>query len=359
VTAATAYRVKFAAALTDSGFDEFPLAGVTLETRLGAAGALTGQIPIARGDTTTGARIAAIQASGASAVYVYRGGVPWWAGLLWSKTPATDGDGKPSVAIGAATFESYLDRVQLATDLAAMTGADQLTIARSLIDHMQADPAADMGIAYDATVVSGVTRDRVPYQAASRPSYLKMLSDLASLDGGFEFTIQVLTDPTTAARTRMLRMGYPTLNTGVTHRISSPGAILSYSWPEDGSRAATSLMATGSSVNSTVHTNAAALAAGYPRLDATTSYGSITDTSVLETHATADLALAAPPLVVPAVRVRLDATDLTPQSLGDSIRLSITDELFPSGITATYRLVGMTISPPERGRPETCDLILN
>lgn len=357
----TAWRVKFADLLTDAPLDEFPLtlSGNGLETRLGAAGGMSGQIPIARGDKDAGKRIAAIQASGASALYVYRNGVPWWGGPLWSKVSASDGTGKPTVGISGATFESYLDRVQLATDLAALTSTDQLLIARGLLDHMQADPYADLNITYDATLLSGVLRDRVAYQAASRPSYLKMLADLAALDQGFEFAIQVLTDPTTGARTRMLRLGYPTLNTGVTHRISRPGAILSYSWPEDGTRAATYLMATGNAVTSTIHTNAAALANGYPRLDATTSYGSITDPAVLETHATADLALAAPPVSVPAVRVRLDATDLTPQSLGDSVRITVKDELFPSGITATYRLVGMVVAPPERGRPESCDLILN
>jgi hypothetical protein len=355
----TSYRVRFADLLTDTLRDEFTLTGVAIETRLGAAGALSGYIPIARDDRVMGARIAAVRASGASAVYVYRNGVPWWGGVLWSKTPASDADGRPSVAVSAATFESYLDRVQLATNLPALTGVDQLAIARSFIDHMQADPYADLNIAYDSAAASGVTRDRVMYLAASRPSYLKMLTDLAALDSGFEFAIQALTDPTTGARTRMLRLGYPTLSTGITHRLSKPGSILSYSWPEDGTRAATSLMATGSSAQSTVHTNAAALAAGYPRLDATPSYGSILDPSVLEAHATADLALAAPPVIVPAVRVRLDATDLTAQSLGDSVRISIKDELFPDGVTATYRLVGMKISPPDRTSPETCDLILN
>lgn len=355
----TVYRIRFADLLTDASRDEFPFTGVTLESRVGAVGAMSGQIPIARGDTTTGARIAAIRASAASAVYVYRNGVPWWGGVLWTKTASSDDHGKPSVAINAATFESYLDRVQLGTDLPALTNTDQLAIARSFIDHMQADPNANLHLGYDSSVTSGVLRDRVLYLAASRPSYLKMLTDLAALDSGFEFTIQVLTDPTTGARARRLRLGYPTLSSGATHRISKPGAILSYTWPEDGTRAATYLMATGSSAQSTVHANATALTAGYPRLDVTTSYGTVTDVSTLEAHAKADLALAAPPVTVPAIRVRLDATDLTPQSLGDSIRISIKDELFPAGITATFRLVGMTVTPPERGKPETCDLILN
>lgn len=353
------YRIKFADILTDRNRDEFALEDVRCGVRIGAAGSLTGKIPIARSDKDFGRRIAAVHASGASAIYVYRNGVPWWPGLLWTKTLASDEEGHPSVDIGGGTFESYLDHVELGTDLAALTGVDQLAIARSLLDHMQADPYSDLNILYDPLQVSGVIRDRVPYQAASRPSYLKMLGDTASLDQGFEFTFDVIADPTTGARTRRMRLGYPTLSTGVTHKISKPGAIMSYSWPEDGPRAATYLMAQGSGATSTVHKNLAALAAGYPRLDASTSYTTITDATVLEAHATADLALAAAPVVVPAVRVRLDQTDLTPQSLGDSVRLRIVDELFPDGITATYRLVGMDIEPEQRGRPESCDLILN
>jgi len=363
VTGAYPYRIKFASLLTDGNLDEFPLTGVTAETRLGAAGGLSGQIPIARGDKTFGARIAALKGSGAEAVYVYRNGSPWWSGVLWTPTLACDETGKPAVSISAATIESYLDRVLLGTDLAALTNTDQLAIARSFIDHMQADANANIRLAYD-TATSGILRDRVMYQAASRPSYLKMLQDLAALDSGFEFTIQTLTDPTTGARTRKLRFGYPTLTSATVHRLSKPGAILAYSLPKDGTRGATYLMATGSSAQSTVHTDTAALAAGYPRLDATTSYGTITDATVLETHATADLALAKVPVIVPTLRVHLDATDITPSSLGDTVKVNILDELFgpplyPTGFVGTYRLVGMTVSPPERGRPETCDLILN
>jgi len=354
------WRVRFTDPFTDAVRDEFMLTGVSMGTQLGAAGTATAQIPIARGDNTTGARIAAaIRGSGATAMYIYRGGVLWWGGLVWTKNPGFDEQGRPGVTIGAGTFESYWDRVQLGTDLPALLAADQLTIARSFVDHLQADPYANMQITYDPLQMSGVVRDRVAYTAATRPTYLKMLTDLATLDSGFEFNIQVTADAVTGARTRQLVMGYPNLSTGLTHRLSKPGAIIDYSLPEDGGRAATYLMAQGNGVNSTIHTNAAALAAGYPRLDATTSYSSITDQASLETHATADLVQATPPVIVAALRVRLDGTDLTPQALGDSVRITIRDALYPSGITATYRLVGMTVSPQERGKGEICDLILN
>lgn len=353
------YRIKLADALSDAPREEFALTGVACDVHIGAAGALTGAIPIASGNYAAGRRINAIRASGATAVYVYRNGVPWWPGLLWTKDRSVDAKGRPTVQIGAGTFESYLARVQLGTDLPAMTGADQMDIARSFLTHMQADPRANMHITADATL-STIMRDRVMYQAAARPDYLRMLNDLAILDGGFEYLIQVLTDPTTGARTRNLRLGYPTITTAVVHRLSYPGAIVTYNFPEDGSRGATYLMATGSGAQSSIHTDAAALAAGYPRLDLTTSYSNITDASVLEAHAAADLALARVPVSVPSIVIRPDAApDITPAALGDYVHVAIQDELFPAGYAGTFRLVGMNISPPERGRPETAALILN
>lgn len=356
-----AYRIRFADTLTDANLDELDLTGVSLEARISAAGTMSGAIPLARGDRSVARRLAAIKSSGGSAVYVYRNGSLWWDGLLWTKSPASDETGKPSVALEAGTVESYLDRVKLLTDLPAMPGVDQLAIARSLVDHMQADPYANLGITYDASQVSGIIRDRVVYQAAARPAYGQMLGDLASLDQGFEYRISTITDPVTNARTRQLRLGYPMITSAVVHDLAKPGAILSYQFSEDGSRGGTYLVAQGGSVSSAVHTDAVALALGYPRLDATTSYSGITDVAVLNAHAASDLARARVPVLVPQVRIRLDgAPDISPAALGDTVRLTIeADEYFDEDTVLTYRLVGLTVTPPERGVPETADLILN
>lgn len=359
-----AYRIRIADTLTDGNIDEFAMSGVTCDTRISAAGALSATIPTGRGNASLGSRIAAIKAAGGSAVYVYRNGVPWWAGVLWTMDETSDANGKPGVQIACGTFESYLDRVQLGADLPAMIGADQMDIARSFLTDMQSDPYANMRIVADTTTSPAVTRDRVMYKAASRPSYLKMLADLASLDSGFEFAVQVTVDPTTGARTRRLRLGYPSLDTGTVHRIAKPGAITKYRIPRDGARSATYLMATGSGIVSTVHKDTAMLNAGYPRTDLTTSYGSVTDPAVLEAHATADLALARVPVSVPSIQIRPEAADITPMSIGDTVKVTIKDELFgpplyPVGFTGTYRLVGVSVTAPERGKPELMDLILN
>lgn len=354
------WRARFTNSLTDTAIDEFDLSSPSLETRLMAAGAASASIPIAKGDTRMGRRLAALRGSAANAVYLYRNGALWWGGLLWTPTRASDEAGNPSFTFQAATFESYLARCQLRADLAAMAGVDQFAIARSFIDHLQADPNANMQFTYDTTTSGAPVRDRTPYVAAAVPDYLKMLTETATVDNGFEFAFQVTADPTTGARTRKLRLGYPTLTTGTVHRLDRPGAILSYSLPEDGTRAATYAVAQGATTASTLHKDLATLASGYPRLDVTTSYTNVTDAAALEAHATADLAAARIPVIVAAIRIRLDAApDITPQSLGDTVKFAIEDENFPDGITLTNRIVGFTVTPPERGKPEHADLILN
>jgi hypothetical protein len=357
----TDYRVKFADTLTDVVRDEFPLTAPAFDVRISGAGELQGTVPIVRGDYSLGRRLQAIKSCGGSAVYVYRDGALWWDGLLWTIDRAKDGQGTPSMSISAGTAESYLDHTKLLTDLPPVLAADQLAIAGSFIDHLQADPYANLRITYDAGQTSGVIRDRVAYQAAARPTYGQMLGDLANLDNGFEYLIRTLTDPTTGARTRRMRLGYPVISSATVHTLTEPGgAILSYSFSQDGSRGATYLTAQGNSASSSAHTDLAALAAGYPRTDLTTNYPNITDTTVLEAHAAADLARARVPVLIPQVKIRLDgAPDITPDALGDYIRLNIVDEHFPDGIALTYRLVGMKVTPEQRGIPESADLVLN
>ena len=63
------------------------------------------------------------------------------------------------------------------------------------------------------------------------------------------------------------------------------------------------------------------------------------------------------PVQIPEVTVLLGG-NITPALLGSTVRLRIRDLWHPDTLDARYRVVGMTISPPERGRPETARLYL-
>ena len=62
-------------------------------------------------------------------------------------------------------------------------------------------------------------------------------------------------------------------------------------------------------------------------------------------------------VVIPAVTVRLD--DVVPPGLiGRTVRIRITDEWYPDGLDTRYRIIGVNVSPAERGRPDTAELYL-
>ena len=44
--------------------------------------------------------------------------------------------------------------------------------------------------------------------------------------------------------------------------------------------------------------------------------------------------------------------------MGRTVRIRITDQWYTEGLDVRYRIVGTSVSPPERGRPDTAELFL-
>jgi hypothetical protein len=99
------------------------------------------------------------------------------------------------------------------------------------------------------------------------------------------------------------------------------------------------------------------VAAGWPRLDGTSDYTTVERQGTLDAHARADWTAARTPVEIPEVEVLLGG-NVTPALLGATVRVRIRDLWHPTTLDARYRVVGMSISPPERGRPETAKLFL-
>jgi len=364
---APVYRYEVANLLTDKTFDELPLGAGTFDTRILNPGSFQLGSPLGVASAKLGRRLQQV-AAGATALYVYRNDVCWWGGPLWVVTAAGDSSGNATWTCSGSTFDSYLARVNWQAD-GTIASADTLAQARAILAAMQADPNANIGLVAD-TATSGVTGAAVTYLASSNSSYGKALTDLATQSPGFDYACSVTADPSTGVRTRRLRLGYPQLGSAAVHRLTRPGNILSYSLPSDATRGGTEWRAFGATANSnqagqsqpltsSVHVAAAALAAGWPRLDAGNSYQSVTDLPTLEAYAAADAAVGTTPVIVPAVDVRLDHTDITPDALGDDVTLTITDQLFPDGYTQTSRIVGIQVHTPDRSTAEYATLILN
>ncbi|MGW7491141.1 hypothetical protein [Streptomyces sp. NPDC054786] len=77
----------------------------------------------------------------------------------------------------------------------------------------------------------------------------------------------------------------------------------------------------------------------------------------LAEHARAEAALARLPRVIPEITVHLDP-QISPDPIGRYVRLRIRDGWFPDGLDVRHRVVGISVTPPERGKAESVKLTL-
>lgn len=214
--------------------------------------------------------------------------VPLWAGIV---QPRERGSAR-TAGLSATTVEGYLAR-RYTPDL-TVTG-DLSDIAAALAATVQPTvPCLDITAA-----PTGITATRTYYDSDDK-TVLANLGELMALDGGPEFTI----DPTWAND----RLGFR-LTVRIAPRIGSqatvPTAVFDYPGPvttytekasyEDG-RGATVVRANGAGEGDSRATSqtltSASVASGWPVYEYRWSPGSdITDTTTLDSHATAALAL--------------------------------------------------------------------
>ncbi|MEU3610904.1 hypothetical protein ABZ725_01125 [Streptomyces sp. NPDC006872] len=392
-TTTTPYRAIFCDLRTDDTIDILPLRDVTVDDYIGKPGSLSGTIPVPNAEVA--ARVRRIE-EGRTSVYLQRGNDLWWGGIIWTSTLQSDDRGVLTLGIQAATFESYAGRRRIRQDLTFTGTDDQLEVARRLWRHLQTGELVEVvddddgdgvpegrGEEGDVTTVVGgdigVTfgnesspaRRAVSYRDGDETVYLEAIDALAALENGFEHYIAVYRDPVTGIRVRRLRLGSPKITTGTTDLVMDrPGTILSYTFPRDATRGGTTARARGATDNTNQAVESRPLFAdadiavgenlikvGYPRIDLASDHNDIASIPVLRSLANAELAEGVGAVVIPEISVRLD--DLVPSALlGRTVRLRITDEWWTEGLDARYRIVGVKVSPAQRGRPDTAELYL-
>lgn len=360
----SAYRVLLTDLRSDRLLDTLPVQAVSLDDYIGKTGRLVGTVPIPNRSLADRARRAILP--GRTAVWVERGRDIWWGGILWTANVASDARGGLGVGIQCGGWESYLYRRQL-RDTFTADDVDQLDIARQLVDYAQTTPGGDIGITYDASVISGVVRDRT-YLRYDLPYIGDLLDDLAAVERGFEWRIGSSRDRD-GRRVKTLHLGHPIIRTGSTDIVlDHPGPILTYAWPTDATAKANSWQSRGASINSNQATGSypltspvlvddADIAAGWPRLDGSSDYSTVENQSTLDAHARADHTAAARPVAIPEITVRLGGT-VTPALLGATVRVRIRDLWHPDTLDARYRVIGVSLTPPARGQAETARLYL-
>jgi len=357
------YRLLLCDLRSDQLLDALPVQGVSLDDYIGKTGRLTGTVPIPNRALAERARRALVP--GRTGLWVERGREIWWGGILWTLNLASDDRGFLGAQLQAGGWESYLYR-RLLFDTLTATQVDQFDIVRELVDYVQITPGGDIGITYD-DAVSGVARDRT-FLRYDHASVGDLLDQLAATERGFEWRIASYRDGD-GRRVKRLQLGHPVIRTGAAEIVlDHPGPVLSYSWPTDATLKANGWQTRGASVNtnqaadsypltSPVLVDDADIEAGWPRLDGSSDYTTVEQQDTLDAHARADWTAALTPVQIPEVTVLLGG-NVTPALLGSTVRLRIRDLWHPTALDARYRVVGMTISPPERGRPETARLYL-
>ncbi|WP_370420323.1 hypothetical protein AB8O64_19715 [Streptomyces sp. QH1-20] len=360
------YRVLLCDLRTDQLLDVLPVQGVALDDWIGRSGAMSGTIPIP--NAALAARVRSAVQPGRTAVWVERGREIWWGGIVWTARVASSDRGYLSVAIQAGGWDTYLDhRIAYDTHKTPTGGADQFDIVRGLLDYCQRTPGGDIGIEY-GTETSGVVRDRT-YLRYDLPRIRDLITQLAATDRGFEWRIMSYRDPESGRRVKRLQLGAPVIHSGVSDIVlDHPGPVLAYGWPIDATVQATAWQSRGASTNSNQTADShplmsellvddAAIAAGSPRLDGSSDYSTVVEQATLDAHARADYTRARAPVTIPEITVRV-TEGITPALLGSAIRLRIRDLWWPTGLDQRYRIVGLSLSPPERGRAETARLYL-
>ncbi|MEU4892947.1 hypothetical protein AB0B12_17355 [Streptomyces sp. NPDC044780] len=356
----TRYRAVFTDLRTDQAIDVLPLREVEYDDYLGKPGSLTATVPVP--DARMARRVREL-VEGRTAVYLERGNEVCWGGIVWTLTPATDDRGLTTVGVQAATFDSYAGRRYIRANL-SFTTLDHLEIVRRLWDYMQGSEGGHIGVEYQPTAPTAVRT--VAYSDGDETLVEEAIGQLAAMEPGFEHRIAVYRDPVTGRRVKQLQLGSPAIRVGDQPvMLDLPGDVLSYSFPRDATRGGTTARARGGTpeggaggpVMSGEQVAEDLLAAGFPRLDTSSDHSNVTDKATLDAFARSELAALRGAVVIPSVRIRL-GPDTTPALLGTTVRLRIKDVWFAEGLDARYRVVGIKVTAPERGRPETADLYL-
>ncbi|OPC82999.1 hypothetical protein B4N89_20515 [Embleya scabrispora] len=357
------WRVELADLRTDRTLADVEATGVEFDRLIGRPGSLSCTLVIPDPVTADLVRPCEPQRT---AMYVYRGDRDiWWAGIMWRRTIERPRRGPHMVRLQAASFESYLYRqVPLFIgDSETFVDMDRFDVVRYLVNRVQAEPGGDLGITVDATLSGTLITVAWPWNNGT--SYGAAIDQIADVEGGFEYGIDTYHD-SSGDRVRHMRLGSPRLGrVEAEHELSDPGNLLTWTWDEDGTRGGTSFRCRGGGVPVGNETRPAShddgtvyepaqdyLDAGWPLVDVVRDYSDITDGATLRALARAEMSRSSGSVATPSVTVRLSETDVTPQHLGDTVRIRISDSWWTPALDISRRMIGFKVRPPERGQSD-------
>lgn len=314
-------------------------------------------IPQTRSDLTTG--------PGRVEIRVWRDGELWGRYWLTGARLQRGRDGKISIELRGSTLDAYWYSLIIQHTLDGQDD-EQISSARTFLSHGLDQADADLGIVFQPGS-SGVVR---PYLAKpeDNTSYGRSIEEFSKSENGFEY---FLAESVTEDGVRSTwRWASPKFNTGVKHVVTSTphgGNIAEYGVDIDALRGGTYWRARGGTLQLDPEEDGFALlsdpvitphrAAGWPRIDHIVDHPTQSlDPDELDDLAEYSADIAGGALWVRTVTIYLPRkTTLNMNSLGDELRMLITDVWHPSvdgaaGLDISERILEIRIRPPARGR---------
>lgn len=285
----------------------------------------------------------------------------------WRITKRTRGNNYGPIKLQGAEVVSYLDR--RLTVAANYAQVDQLTIARTMVRAAVAGGPGGVGaVALSVPIVtSGVLRDR-RYKVAEA-TVGQRLRELADVNGGFDYTIETQFGSIAGAQgvIRTMQLAYPLAGIVQPFMFEQAAAgrrggnIAAFAMDEDASALASQFWAIGAGEDADqvlgTASNLTLTAAGYPYMQGSGSWSSVSVQATIDGYARAGVDLAQIVEVPPTVTVLADGSPaLGDYQLGDRCAFNVeSSPQFPDGYVTAARILGWTLRPPTAG-PEVVDL---
>lgn len=334
------YRVLCASLLSNTISEELAVHDLEYSEVLNAPGAMSGWVSLDDAKVTR-----ATLDPGSTAIYIERGGLLVWGGILWTAVPDTN---KRELALGAEGFWSYFRR-RLIRVTQTFAAVDQLAIAQALIDYAQDAPGGDLGIVVGSET-SGMDRDRT-YLAADRKNLGAAVEELAAVEGGFDFQVAVAWDGSTPERTFALH--YPRRGSRIdglvwNHNIAG---VASITVDVDAKSMSNQIDTLGAGDGDTMLIASAAdtsLLARYPLMEDALAYRDVVIPETLQGHAAAQVGRRARPPELPKVTTLADTfPGLGSFQVGDEGRVVVDDGWLE--IDAFHRVQAIEVDVPDTG----------
>ena len=348
----TTYRYLFADLLTNEIVAELPINNVSFDKELNTAGSFGGELFL----TDLREDVYAINSQtipGRTALYVDRDATLVWGGIVWSRSYSSESQ---SIQFQAREFESYFEHRKIITTYSA-SATDQLTVAKALVDQIQAVTSGSIGIVVP-TLTSGVTVTKT-YNGYDQKPLAEALYELSRTDNGFDWNIDVAYDSSYQI-VKTLDLAYPrrgkvyAAGAVAISVLEFPGNVVSYSYPEDGASVANTMFGVGSGTGEgqvmSTQTSATQIAAGWPVLQHSVSLKDYSDQTLLDNMTLAHLdAVTDPVVVLTMVTEAYNDPILGSFKTGDDVRVRITDPRFPDVFDEPRRIVKYSVQPGESG----------